>query len=151
MAHDDDARKAPVTGSTDEPNTSKREFLSKSGALLAVLGAISTGAFTTALAQSKPAAKPGAQQPNASVISERKTEILAPNQAAQLKLVMGEAMRSRNMDGALKLHGRGLSPELENALRQLSPADLAAAAQLENKLGSLRNKLAGDNIGIIGM
>src|SRR5262245_9511867 len=117
MAHDDEVvKQLPESGPGDEPDSSKREFLSKSGALLAVLGALSTGTVTTRLAQKKPE-PPVAQQP--ANVPPQATRVLAPNEVGQMKLVLSNAMQTGNMDNALKLHGQGLSPDVAQALRSL--------------------------------
>jgi hypothetical protein len=151
MAHDDEVvKQSPKSSSGDEHDSSKREFLSKSGALLAVLGAISTGTFTTLLGQGKPTATAPAQQP-VKVAPQVATRVLAPNEVGQMKLVLSNAMQTGNMEAALKLHGQNLPPDVAQILRSLSPQDLRAAAALEQKLGGLRNRVAADNNGTIGM
>jgi hypothetical protein len=151
MANDDDARKkSPETRSGDEADSSKREFLTKSGALLAVLGAISTGTFTTLSGQTKPTPAPSAREA-AKVAPQAASRMLAPNEVGQLKLVMSNAMQTGNMEGALKQHGQGLPADVQGILRSLNAQDLRAAAALEQKLGALRSHVAADNNGTIGM
>src|SRR5687768_15054259 len=111
----------------------RRGFLTKSGLLLAVLGAPAA-----ALAQSPTPVLRG------SIRLDRR-------QALSIENVVREAERSGNIAAALESHGRRLPTEVKTSLRQLSADDLRSIASLRQKLGSLETNLAADNNGVVIM
>ena len=133
------------SGESIEPESSgsgRREFLTKSAVLVAFLGTSGlTGISDLAEGQKKPRTEAAMTTCGGA---------LTRVQAKQLQMVMDHAMQNGNIQESLKLHGRGLSPQIHGILGQLNSEDLRAAASLQEKLSALR-PCAADNNGTIGM
>lgn len=122
----------------EESATGRREFLTRSGALLALLGA--AGVLNTdALGQDNVRVAPGAIR----------AKQLDQRQVKNLQSTLQEAITKRDTS-VLQRPNSVLPAEVSAALARLTQEDLDDAARLHSKLSDLQNKLR-DNNGVIGM
>ena len=68
---------------------------------------------------------------------------MAADDARAVKEVLDIAIKTKDINKALKMKGRALSKETRAALRKLDPQDLRQIAQLENKLRGIKIKTDG--------
>lgn len=127
MANDDSDNKQPPHDQTQGDD--RREFLTKSGTLLAVLagaglveGCASGGSYG------------------------RDAEAVAVNKVVQEAIINGG-----DVDRALQASTATLSPAAVSSLRSLTREDWTAAARLNERLRGLKDALADNNNGVLGM
>lgn len=139
MSEREDHHPETETNGAEESATGRREFLTRSGALLALLGA--AGVLNTdALGQEDTVrVAPGAIR----------AKQLDQRQVKNLQNVLQEAITKRDTS-VLQRPNTVLPAEVSAALARLTQEDLDDAARLHGKLSDLQNKLR-DNNGIIGM
>lgn len=110
----------------------RREFLTKSGALLAVFGMCGLA---------------GAEPVNA------QCSTLTAEQFGDINVIMDEAMRIQDIHPPLQRYGSNLPPDVRMTLSQITSDDLRMAAGLHARLNDLEcHVTAGNNVnGVIGM
>jgi hypothetical protein len=109
----------------------RRDFLTKSGALLAVLGMCGLA---------------GAEPVNA------QCSVLTKEQFGDINVIMDEAMRIYDIHPPLQRYGSSLPPDVRATLSQITSDDLRTASALHTRLNDLACHASTDvNIGIIGM
>ena len=133
------------TNEAEESPSGRREFLTRSGALLALLGA--AGVLNTdALGQET--VRPAGQDTIRTTPGQLRVKKLDQKQVKSLQNVLHEAISKR--DTAVLQKNTGLPSEISAALARLTREDLEDAARIHSKLSDLQDKLQ-DNNGVIGM
>lgn len=140
-----DHDESPAPNAAEEGTAGRREFLTRSGALLALLGAAGV-LHTDALGQET--VRPAGQDTIRTTPDYLKARRLDQKQLKNLQGVLQEAISKR--DTSVLQRNTGLPNEVVAALARLTKEDLEDAARIHNKLSDLQDKLS-DNNGVIGM
>jgi len=128
----DPVKKDPSDMAAEAAGEDRRDFLTRSSALLGILTAMGL-----------------AETPFAHAAEKKKIKLTKEQQTA-LNKTFDTAIDTGDIKKALDQHGAGLPEDVKTELSKLTPEDLKMMADLRKKLQVLREKVA-DNNGYAGM